>query len=90
MDTLKILVELYYLNGSECSAARDNRLSLACAHSESATEADSGTAESEERTCPWCAETIKAAAVICRFCGRDIQAQPSTLRGADLLRQVAA
>jgi hypothetical protein len=30
-----------------------------------------------ERTCPWCAETIKAAAVICRFCGRDVQAQPN-------------
>ncbi len=28
-----------------------------------------------ERTCPWCAETIKAAAVICRFCGRDVQMQ---------------
>ena len=27
----------------------------------------------EERTCPWCAETIKAAAIICRFCGRDVQ-----------------
>jgi hypothetical protein len=36
------------------------------------------SAQSEERTCPWCAETIKAAAVICRFCGRDIQAQPNT------------
>lgn len=23
-----------------------------------------------ERPCPWCAETIKAAAVVCRFCGR--------------------
>jgi hypothetical protein len=32
---------------------------------------------SDERTCPWCAETIKAAAVICRFCGRDVQVQPS-------------
>lgn len=31
-----------------------------------------------ERTCPWCAETIKAAAVICRFCGRDVQVQPNT------------
>jgi hypothetical protein len=30
-----------------------------------------------ERTCPWCAETIKAAAVICRYCGRDVQAQPT-------------
>jgi hypothetical protein len=28
-----------------------------------------------ERTCPWCAETIKAAAVICRYCGRDVQVQ---------------
>jgi tetratricopeptide (TPR) repeat protein len=32
-------------------------------------------AQSDERTCPWCAETIKAAAVICRFCGRDVQMQ---------------
>ena len=31
----------------------------------------------EERTCPWCAETIKTAAVICRFCGRDVQATPN-------------
>ncbi|HEY7456790.1 MAG TPA: hypothetical protein VH703_05900 [Solirubrobacterales bacterium] len=30
-----------------------------------------------ERTCPWCAETIKAAAVVCRYCGRDVQAEPS-------------
>jgi tetratricopeptide (TPR) repeat protein len=28
-----------------------------------------------EKTCPWCAETIKAAAIICRFCGRDVQIQ---------------
>jgi hypothetical protein len=33
--------------------------------------------QSDERTCPWCAETIKAAAVICRFCGRDVQVQPN-------------
>lgn len=36
-------------------------------------------AQSDERTCPWCAETIKAAAVICRFCSRDVQIQPDTL-----------
>ena len=35
------------------------------------------SAQPEERTCPWCAETIKAAAVICRFCGRDVQLQPN-------------
>jgi tetratricopeptide (TPR) repeat protein len=34
-------------------------------------------AQSDERTCPWCAETIKAAAVICRFCSRDVQGQPN-------------
>jgi hypothetical protein len=25
------------------------------------------------RECPWCAERIKAAARICRYCGRDVQ-----------------
>ena len=34
-------------------------------------------APSDERACPWCAETIKAAAVICRFCGRDVNVQPA-------------
>lgn len=35
--------------------------------------------QNAERTCPWCAETIKAAAVICRFCGRDLTTSPNTL-----------
>ena len=34
-------------------------------------------APSDERTCPWCAETIKAAAVICRFCGREVELVPN-------------
>lgn len=33
--------------------------------------------ESEDTTCPFCAETIKRAAVICRFCNRDVQSTPS-------------
>jgi hypothetical protein len=30
--------------------------------------------ESDEKQCPFCAETIKAAAVLCRFCNRDLPA----------------
>jgi len=26
----------------------------------------------ETKVCPFCAETIKSAAVVCRFCGRDL------------------
>ncbi len=28
----------------------------------------------ETRTCPYCAEEIKAAAIVCKHCGRDVEA----------------
>jgi tetratricopeptide (TPR) repeat protein len=56
-----------------------NRLALAggaVAGSEGNIYRPPAAIPSDERTCPWCAETIKAAAVICRFCGRDVPPQP--------------
>jgi hypothetical protein len=29
--------------------------------------------EADTRPCPWCAESIKRAAVVCRYCGRDVE-----------------
>lgn len=35
-----------------------------------------GVIQEQERECPYCAEKIKAGAVVCRYCGHDVTPVP--------------
>jgi hypothetical protein len=45
-------------------------------NAQSAHLAPAGEIQGATRVCPFCAETIKAAAVVCRFCGKDLPKEP--------------
>jgi len=50
--------------------ARRMATAIAAAQGSNASLANQGPSS---RPCPYCAESIQAAAVVCRFCGRDVE-----------------
>lgn len=62
---------------------RERALELAAALSANPTLAGEGT-----RDCPWCAERIKTAAKVCRYCGHEVPAVDPQLVEQQLVAQV--
>jgi len=62
-----IVVALMGPSDTERAARQAEAINLAARMSPPSTTEGSPT-----RSCPWCAEDIKAAARLCRYCGRDV------------------
>jgi len=53
---------------------RQVNVAISALQTASATSAAAASHAADTRVCPYCAEEIKAAALVCRFCNRDIPA----------------
>lgn len=42
--------------------------------------------QDDSKICPFCAETIKRAAVVCKHCGRDLPAEQEAVQPVDVIR----
>ena len=72
-----------------CSACHSDKvIPLDAPAAQSQMQGNSGRDESDTRLCPYCAETIKKSAIVCKHCNRDIppsQTPPATTSSDPLM-----